>query len=55
MNARAWLERYPDRKDEAYVAIGSTTEAALREAGCWNVFVARRPSEMALVEAVFSS
>lgn len=54
MNARAYLARYPDRRSDRFVAIGETTEAALRDAGARRIFRASRPSEMALVEAVCS-
>jgi hydroxymethylbilane synthase len=55
MNARTYLEHYPERKQQRLVAIGESTAKALRQAGAWNVFEARRPSELALVEAMFSA
>jgi len=55
MNARNYLEHYPERKSNRMVAIGESTAKALRQAGAWNIFEARRPSDLALVEAVFSA
>jgi uroporphyrinogen-III synthase len=55
MNARTYLEHYPGRKQQRMVAIGESTAKALRQAGAWNIFEARRPSELALVEAIFSA
>ncbi len=55
LNARAYLERYPDRKGDRFAAIGNTTAWALRRLGAHDVYTARRPHELALVEAVFSA
>jgi len=55
MNARTYLEHYPERKQQRMVAIGESTAKALRQAGAWNIVEARRPSELALVEAIFSA
>ncbi|MBI1193043.1 MAG: hydroxymethylbilane synthase [Bacteroidetes bacterium] len=55
MNARNYLEHYPERKSKRMIAIGESTAKALRQAGAFHIFEARRPSDLALVEAVFSA
>ena len=55
MNARTYLEHYPERKMDKFVAIGSSTESALKEAGARRVTRAHRPAEMSLLEALFSA
>jgi hydroxymethylbilane synthase len=55
LNARAYIESHPNRVRKQYIAIGSSTQKALYELGVRRCYVASRPSEMALVEAVFSA
>ncbi len=55
MNAETYLGFYPERKNDRLIAIGESTAKALRKAGAWNIFEARRPSELALIEALFSA
>ena len=55
MNARTYLERYPERSPDRFIAIGESTAKALKKLGCWNIYEARRPSDLALIEAIFSS
>lgn len=55
MNATEYLRRFPDRAKGRFVAIGGSTARALRKGGARQIFEARQPSELALVEAIFSA
>lgn len=54
MNVKAYLDKYPERAGDQFVAIGETTAKALYAAGAYKIFTSRRPSETAMTEAVFS-
>jgi hydroxymethylbilane synthase len=55
MNAREYLRLYPERASDKLVAIGSSTAKELRQRGARRVYQVRKPSELALVEALFSA
>lgn len=54
-NAAAYLERFPERKQDVLIAADQSTLKALRQAGAGRVFRSRTADAMALVEAVFSA
>ena len=55
MNVRAYLAHFPVGPEQAVVAIGSTTAAALEEAGITNIIIASEPNEEALAKAVITT
>ncbi|MFT7588557.1 MAG: hydroxymethylbilane synthase [Limisphaerales bacterium] len=55
LNVDTYFDAYPERMKSRFVAIGESTAKALQNRGAYKIFISRRPSELALIECVFSS
>ncbi|MBL4656348.1 MAG: hydroxymethylbilane synthase [Bacteroidia bacterium] len=53
-NVEAYLTKYQIDDNKKVLAIGNTTEKALKENGIKNIITARLPNDLGLLEAVFS-